>query len=191
MGHYRDPDDEVSTGGVVRSHCSAGIRIRRRAEQTPLGTAPIAPSMARRCPIVSTWLDSTRSVDCRLIGLINGQVGRQPCLAELLGDWLLGRPTSLGCSAGRLSTAPLVELVSLAVHHRRVFGPSHRAAQQVGRPVRGPSLGGPRVFFGYPGPSTQQQPPRLCVSPWSCAKAFLVRVLLWVRTSASVRFSPE
>jgi hypothetical protein len=37
------------------------------------------------CPIVLMWLDSTRSVSCRLAGLLDGQVGRQPHLAGLLG----------------------------------------------------------------------------------------------------------
>jgi hypothetical protein len=57
------------------------------------------------CRIVTTWLDSTWSAlpfstddrlraGCRLVGLLGGQVGWQPCLAGLLGS-----PASQGCSA--------------------------------------------------------------------------------------------
>jgi hypothetical protein len=80
--------------------------------------------MARWYLIASTWLDSTRSVllfnrdvrlrvGCRLVGLLGGQVGRQPRLAGCSVGRLVGSPASLGCSADRL--------VGLAGRHMEAF----------------------------------------------------------------------
>jgi hypothetical protein len=56
---------------------------------------------------VLTWLNGTRSplpfsrgvrprVDCRLVGLLSGQVIRQPCLARLLGGQVGRQPRLAG-----------------------------------------------------------------------------------------------
>jgi hypothetical protein len=155
-----------------------------------------------------TWPDCTG----RLFHSV--EVSARESIVVLLGysvGRLLGNPASLGCSltvwlvalphrvarrAG-CSAAPTRrvarwgELVSLAGRPWGAFGPSHRAAWQVGCLVCGSSLGGLRAFFGTLFPGIRQQPPNLCVTPWSCTEGFLVRFVFWVRASAYVRHSPS
>jgi hypothetical protein len=74
MCHCRDPDDEVSMTGVVQSHWSARIHIRRRGiVSTVLAWLGDVPS-CRRGLIVSGWL--FLGVDCPLAGLLGGPVDR-------------------------------------------------------------------------------------------------------------------
>jgi hypothetical protein len=137
MGQCRDPDAEVSTVGVVRSHWSAGIRIRRRARQRPLGTASTVWAWLGDVPLYRHGLIVLRRlflrVDCRLAGLpgrlfLLGSLASLGCSAgRLVGNpaslgysmgRLLGSPASLGCSMGICSVG---ESIGLAGHPRVTF----------------------------------------------------------------------
>jgi hypothetical protein len=62
--------------------------------------------------MVATWVDTSclgrcglvaLDLDLRLIDLFDGDLGRSPHLADLLGVDLIGRPTSQICMAGTWS----------------------------------------------------------------------------------------
>jgi hypothetical protein len=80
-----------------------------------------------------------------LLGCSAGRLVGSPASLGCSTDRLLGNPASLGrstniCSVGRSTCRAVPEWP---------FGSSRRTAWQASCLVRGPSLGGLRVFFGY------------------------------------------